>query len=352
MIRKATMAVLVPAYLCTVGYFAFRPFKPILAWGYAPAELEWADGAVHLRRDASLEKRHEVQAMRSALVASGELSLEIVLRTDSLQQPGPGIIAAFTRDKLSRNFSLGQEGNGLDFRLRTDGVGHSVAQTVLLVPQVFNPGAVQHLVVSYDGKTTRLFVEGSLRAESAEAWGGFANWGRNHALVLGDQPNGGNPWTGRVWRFALYDRALGAREAARLHAGQSVAEPLFVHGFSGLPDGWAPLRYRNMFITSDPAAYALDDCLFNIAGFVPLGFLVYMLLPVRMERRKTVAVFAPMLAGLLASGTIEGLQRYVYMRVPCALDLVYNTTGSLLGGLLGWLVFSTFKKNNTKGKNA
>lgn len=352
MIRKAAMAVLVLCYLGTVGYFAFRPFKPIRGWSYAPADLEWAAGAVHLRRDASLEKRREVQAMRTALLASGKLSLEIVLRTDSLQQHGPAIIAAFSRDNLSRNFSLGQQGNGLDFRLRTDGVGHSVAQTVLVVPQVFNPGAVQHLVVSYDGKTTRLFVDGSLRAESPEAWGGFSNWGRNHALVLGDQPNGGDAWSGRVWRFALYDRALGAEEAARLHAGQSVADPLFVHGFSGLPFGWTPLRYRNIFITSDPAAYALGDCLFNIAGFVPLGFLIYMLLPVRMERRKTVAVVAPILAGLLASGVIEALQRYVYMRVPCALDLVYNTTGSLLGGLLGWLVFSTFKKTNTRGRNA
>ena len=217
------------------------------------------------------------------------------------------------------------------------------------MPQVFDENRAQHVVLTYDGAMTRLYLDGQPRAETDGMKGGFGNWGHDHALTFGDEPPGGDAWSGLVWRVSIHDRALGGEEVQRLYRGEAVPKPLLRHDFAAdegkLPDGLKKLRYRNLFLTTDPSSYQLGDCLFNVLGFVPLGVMVYLLLPVRLERRKILAVIlVPLLVGLAASGTIEWLQSYVFRRVPCLLDLIYNSTGTLLGGLLAWLVFSTFNR--------
>lgn len=351
--HRVSIGVLVVTYLLVMAFFAFRPFRPIPGLQYAPASLTWSDGSIHVQRNAALEDRQNSTRVRDALMKSGRMSLEIALQTDSIRQLGPAIIAAFSRDAKNRNFELGQEGNGLEFRLRTIHTGNSGMPAVLEVPGVLDSSRRQHLVITYDGEVSRMFVDGQLRGQSFSLKGGFGNWDRNLALVFGDEPAGGDGWAGRIWKIAIYDGALDKDEVIRLQSGDAVPGAVLVHDFGGtegvLPEGLARLRYRNLFITTDAAAYNLVDCLFNIVGFVPLGVFTYLILPLRLERRKVLAgIAAPALVGLAASGTIEFLQRFILLRVPCMPDLVYNLSGTLIGGLLGWLAFSAFKNNPIK----
>jgi VanZ family protein len=112
--------------------------------------------------------------------------------------------------------------------------------------------------------------------------------------------------------------------------------------FQGLEkEGLEPLEYRNLFISSDRAAYTLEDCLLNILGFVPFPLFIFLVLSPRVRRRAWVAVFAvPVLLGGATSGFIEWTQRQLDGRVPCALDLAYNLLGTLVGSLLLWTVVS------------
>lgn len=355
--RRIVIGALAAAYLVAMAGFAFRPFRPISGTGYVPAMLEWKDGAVHVQRDASLEDRRNVSRIRDALVESGQISLAVVLKTDSFEQPDPALIFGLSRDYLTRNFSLDQDGNAIELRLRTTETDHNGMRSSLLVPNILDPKRKQHLVVTYDGSVTRLYVDGGLRSESDRLRGDFSNWGRNHALVIGDEPNGGYAWSGCIWHLSVYGRALGADEVEVLCNGGVAPDALASYDFANasgygkkLPRGLEPLRYRNLFVSTDAAAYDLDDCLFNIVGFVPLGIFVYLMLPMRVEQRKIIAVIVlPMATGLAAGATIELLQRYIATRVPCAPDILYNVTGALLGGLLGWLAFSTFEDKSVKG---
>lgn len=335
MISKIGMGLLVLIYLLTMARFAFRPFQWVPGKYYPEEQVERRDGAVHLLPGAALEDRRNVDRVRKTLMDSGRVSLEVVLKTDSLTQGGPARIVSFSRNAMSRNFTLAQEGHALVFRLRTSRTDHNGMLPELIVPGVFDDSRFQHLVVVYNGATVRLYVDGKLHPMGIELAGDFGNWGRNHALVFGDEVPGGRPWSGRLQRVAVYDRNLDANEVETLFAGNPVSPPILAEDFQTLER----LRYRNLFIDSDPSAYSQVDCVANIIGFIPLAGLVWLVFPKALKKRGQLAVWlVPAMLGFAASLSIELVQRFVGYRVPCLLDLVYNMLGTLLGCLLLWLL--------------
>ena len=347
---KTTIGLAGLLYLLVMAYFAFKPFRFVPAIRTKAGAPVWdeAEKAVHLRPGCALVDRKGAAELRRTLVPRGTMSLEILLRTDSLEQSGPARIVSFSRDSLYRNFSLCQEGDALVFRLRTSKNDLNGVLRNLIVPDVFDTNRRQHLVVTYDGAKVRLYVDGLPSGVEVALTGGFENWGWDHALTLGDEPVGGRPWQGYVHKVAIYDRPLDQGEVESLfgHAPHAP-EPVLAYDFSSLPapssanefpEGLRPLEYHNLFIVHDHAAFNRADCVANIIGFIPLAPLLYFALPRRLRRKGfPVAVVLPVLLGGIISGGIEQIQRHLDGRVPCALDMAYNLFGTLLGALLLWI---------------
>ncbi|MCF7816556.1 MAG: VanZ family protein [Kiritimatiellales bacterium] len=334
-------------YLLMLGYFAFKPFRLVPHCFDTGGTVMWnADRtAVRIAPGGALEDKRDSARLRNALVASGKMSLEVVLRTGSLNQSGPARIVSYSRDPMSRNFTLAQEGNGLAFRLRTTSTDLNGMLPCLVVPGVFDTSRRQHLVVTYDGTTVRLYVDGVASPGAEALTGGFENWGRDHALTVGDEATGERLWLGEIYRIVLYDRALATDEVKRLYHGETM-EPnpaaVVEYAFNGdVPAGMKPLRYRNLFVVSDLSIFDRSDCLANIFGFIPLAPLLFFALPVAVRPRKFVAVVvASVLLGGAISGLFEVVQRYIVGRVPSVLDIACNVLGSLLGALILWSVGS------------
>jgi glycopeptide antibiotics resistance protein len=76
----------------------------------------------------------------------------------------------------------------------------------------------------------------------------------------------------------------------------------------------------------------LKDLLLNIAGFVPVGFLVCAYLGVTGSGKHAI-VYAILVGGIL-SFVIEVLQFYIPSRGSGITDIVTNTLGAALGALL------------------
>ena len=326
--RTASVLVLV-SYFLGLAYFAFRPFAPIPGMAY-PDAAPATNGVVCA--GAALEDAEGAEVLLERLGASGRMSLEIFLKTDSLQQGGPARIVSFSRGSMSRNFTLGQSGNGLSFRLRTTETDRNGMYPSLLVPQVFDDQRFQHLAVVYDGGRVQLYVDGMLHPATFELHGNFDNWGEDHLFVVGDESFGGRPWAGVVKRFSIYDRALDAEEVGLLREERAVSGVVYSYPESG---GMRPLQYRNPFCFADPVFNA-EDCIANISGFIPLAPLLWLAFPGCF--RKTVMVFAaPVVTGFLISGIFELAQRSISGRVPSLLDLAYNVLGTMVGCGLLWL---------------
>ena len=70
-----------------------------------------------------LLSQQEDLSLYQTLVKRSQLTLLVRMQTNNLEQTGPARIVTYSLDPLSRNFTLGQIGNTLTFRLRTPSSG-------------------------------------------------------------------------------------------------------------------------------------------------------------------------------------------------------------------------------------
>ncbi|MNR82666.1 VanZ like family protein [compost metagenome] len=105
-----------------------------------------------------------------------------------------------------------------------------------------------------------------------------------------------------------------------------------LYPFTGWQDVGLPLQ-TYLLATIPPRYWTGFDLLTNILGYIPLGILtVYALYP---RVRRGGALLLAFLLGLILSGTMEATQAYLPSRVASNLDLLTNSLGALIGGVLG-----------------
>ncbi len=150
-------------------------------------------------------------AILQACKASGELTIEALVTSDSLNQRGPARIISFSTDEGSRNFTLGQEGGSLVFRLRTPQTGGNALPQVVL--GTISAGVPAHVVVSYRPGELACYVDGERVFVPPLIDGDFSNW-TLHSLVFGDELNLARNWSGRIGNIAIYSRFMNGEEAA------------------------------------------------------------------------------------------------------------------------------------------
>ncbi|MCK9997360.1 MAG: hypothetical protein KAH56_13885 [Candidatus Krumholzibacteria bacterium] len=91
------------------------------------------------------------------LLQAGKFTLSVVVQTGDTSQTGPGRIISLSVDPLHRNFTLGQEGPDLVFRLRTPFTGLNGSDPALIVPGVFSEVQKRQIVVTYDGAVLTVY---------------------------------------------------------------------------------------------------------------------------------------------------------------------------------------------------
>jgi VanZ family protein len=100
------------------------------------------------------------------LVMSSQFTLGATITTQDRNQTGPARIISLSADANQRNFTLGQDGQDLIFRLRTSLTGANGSRPALRVPMVFSTPEVRHVVVTYDGTHLHVYVDGRKSPES------------------------------------------------------------------------------------------------------------------------------------------------------------------------------------------
>jgi hypothetical protein len=102
----------------------------------------------------------EELALYKELVSTSQLTLVVRMRTNNLEQIGPARIVTYSLNPVSRNFTLGQIGNTLTFRLRTPGSGLNGSEPALYTGPVLSLGHSCLVAAVYDGRISRLYVDG------------------------------------------------------------------------------------------------------------------------------------------------------------------------------------------------
>ena len=165
------------------------------------------------------------KGLSTAVKKSGELSIEAWIQPATLNQGGPARVLTFSQNGSQRNFTLGQEGDDIDVRLRTtktsgNGIPSTSAKNVLANTKVV------HVVYtkSRSGKTS-IHLNG-VKVGHSKVDGNLNNWNDNYRVAVGDEISGGRQWKGNVFLLAVYDKAL-STETIKKHfkAGHNVGAP-------------------------------------------------------------------------------------------------------------------------------
>jgi len=240
-----------------------------------------------------------------------------------------------------------------------------------------------HLIAVTSGPAgSRLFLDGQEAAAMAERLTLPAEDG-NFQLLVGNSVHGNQGWWGAIRAIALLPRVLDPAEIAALTGGSGGTFPvarlqgehpelLFLFG-EGRGSRSADLGARALALHFPPDRVILVpeffqpgfrearwlDVAVNLLGFVPFGFLGVLALRGAAQRRdpqvvqttgsgadgRARSLVVVVGAGVLLSACIEIAQAWMPMRSSSLLDLLLNSTGTLVGALLSLLAERLLKSD-------
>jgi hypothetical protein len=179
--------------------------------------VRWGNGHLTLNSATLIESVAPPKRLIDRIKKSKAMTLEAWVASADPRQSGPARIVTLSSGSSKRNFTLGQDGNKFDVRLRTgatDGNG---------LPGLASPaGAVErrltHVVYTRDpaGKAT-LYINGAEKI-SREMPGELSNWDQNFQLAIGNETSGDRLWRGTFHLLAIYSRALSLQEVRQNQA--------------------------------------------------------------------------------------------------------------------------------------
>lgn len=298
---------------------------------------------------------------------AGALSLTIELSADSDARSCIKRIVDFRRSDGSELFFLGQWKSSLIVRsFNTPSAGGKPYREIA-VGGVLSAGQTRLVSIVSGINGTRTYVDGHLAKndpgirllEENETLHG-------HKAYLGNSPDLGCPWAGRVQSLAFFGNAWDSSERverrgkqpdglSQCGGGEGLASACYrfdtVNGET-IPDLSASgndlrkpehLVFEKRFLELPTNRFlSLSDLTLNLLGFVPLGSLICLCLLKTTRRAQWVCLLWAVGVGCAVSLTIEMAQVWLPGRDSSLLDLAANTAGSAIGGIAMGLRSGTY----------
>jgi hypothetical protein len=225
----------------------------------------------------------------------------------------------------------------------------------MYVSNVFRAGKRIFLTVVSGPQGTAVYLDGVLVRQAS----GFLPSVQTctGSFVVGDSPRTDDSFRGELTGLAIHQRAFTPEQVALDYqlwkrSGSSGQQPETLYVFNeragsvirdrgtagvnlSIPEPYRitqPILLNVPWIAYEPEQSYLDDILINIGGFAPFGFTLSAFLALRWRLRR--AGLIAVLAGFLASLTIETLQFLLPTRNSDLTDVLTNTLGTWIGVLL------------------
>ncbi len=174
---------------------------------------EWRDGALEVKGDTIISSSQPATKITEAVKKSGEISIAVWLRPKNHQQEGPARIVTVSRNTSERNFTLGQEKDRYDVRLRASSTSNNGTPSITCPSNSVSLG-LTHLVYTRDKSgNAKVYIDGKPRG-SRSIKGDLKKLADDYKLALANEIGGGRPWLGELHRVAIYADALTSKEVS------------------------------------------------------------------------------------------------------------------------------------------
>jgi VanZ family protein len=355
----ATSALLLTLYTIILCFLVLSPFD-----FYTGNAVRWAraDHAIDFPSAGIVRSLVPPRRLHRALTSGSGFALEVWLRASRSDQSGPARIVSYSMDTRARNFTLGQDGSNLDFRLRTTETTLNGIPS-LKVADVFARSVRRHIVITYDSRVLCAYIDSQLETCRPSPAGRFTNWDPNHHLLLGNERTVTRPWLGTLFLVALYDRPLSATDINAAYTAGRRSPPSHPATEDGLVAFYAfgegsgytvrdasphdPLHlaiprvleeHHCGFLSwqsslSRVSPQTIADVTTNVLMFVPFGLLCCILLRYRGRSCAASTIATLGIAGTFTIG-IESFQYFLVSRCSQLEDVMLNLLGACISVLV------------------
>jgi glycopeptide antibiotics resistance protein len=126
---------------------------------YDTSRTKWlTPNGIEFLEDTIIKSQKPAEKLFYHLYSNNSLTIEAWIAPANITQGGPARILSLSRDPSFRNFTLGQEGKNIHFRLRTPISGLNGTKVHLQTKDDFLTMEIQHLVATYRNGVEKLYV--------------------------------------------------------------------------------------------------------------------------------------------------------------------------------------------------
>ncbi|MEM7474072.1 MAG: DUF1592 domain-containing protein [Planctomycetota bacterium] len=196
-------------------------------------------GKLIIRGNAKIVSNKPAQKISSAVVRSGEITVEAWLQPANTTQDGPARVLSLSSDSTHRNVTLGQDKTKWDVRLRSSSTSDNGIPSISTKERVANT-ELAHVACTRDrAGNVKIYVNGE-QVTAGKTKGNLQNWNKTFRLTFGDEVSGGRQWRGTMHLVAIFNRALSVKEVEQnFAAGEEFkAAPVARRELAG-PDHFA-----------------------------------------------------------------------------------------------------------------
>ncbi|WP_414578772.1 VanZ family protein [Anabaena sp. CCY 9402-a] len=138
---------------------------PKLIWQGNSINQDESQG-VFLSENHWLKTSAPVTKLSQKISQTSEVTISAIVAAAHTEQDGPARIISISDNSFHRNLTVGQEGNSLDFRIRTPITGENGSELKLNISNVFVDTRPHHLVITYARGTIQVYVDNLQNASS------------------------------------------------------------------------------------------------------------------------------------------------------------------------------------------
>lgn len=221
-----------------------------------PEAVSWVENGLRVESAAVIVSADPAGRLVDAIKRSASVTIEAWVTPASVQQSGPARIVSLSKNPSERNFTLGQEKDAYDVRLRSESTDRNGNPSTASRPGVVKQ-QLTHVAYTRDADgATRLFVDGE-QVGAGRVAGSLANWDASHRLSVANEVTGDRPFLGTLHLVAVYDRSLSIADVQQNFAVGSAAldpppTPAELNAIA-FNETIAPLFARHCIECHDPA---------------------------------------------------------------------------------------------------
>ena len=189
--------------------------------------IKWQNGGLIVRSSTKISSPGPAKKIVDAVKQSNAVTVEAWVKPASDRQAGPARIVSLSADINQRNFTLGQDGNRYDLRLRTTSTSaNGIPSTASSTNSAKT--ALTHVVYTREAAgIARLYINGQQQG-AKRVVGKLSGWNDKFRLSLANELTGDRAWLGELHLVAIYSSALTAKEVVQNFAAGGGSAPVVV----------------------------------------------------------------------------------------------------------------------------